>query len=382
MNMNDKNISLALSVISSPGSNKIWQSISTCTPSYIYNSVLDESEIKTVEHIAVGYHGTPLEVAHQIRERADALSVNIIDYWDEQYPPVLREIYRPPIVLYSSGKLPAGEALAIVGTRKSDRTSSGVARRLSAELTMAGFVIVSGMAVGIDREAHLGALHNDRETIGVLANGIDIVYPVANRDLYTAVKSSKKSCLLSEYPPGIVAGKWTFVRRNRIISGLSRGTVVVKAPERSGALLTAKYALEQNREVFACPGNSFDDSYKGCHKLIQSGATLVSGTTDVLKEFSLRGIKKNPVSEDTGNENIFDTTIENPELPFFKSAENPEFVYTPLEKKILEIVPPKGENIDRIMRSLEYPASEVNEAITMMELSGTVVRNGNVIERS
>ena len=175
--------------------------------------------------------------------------------------------------------------MAVVGTRKSDPKSALIARRISHDLSSQGFTVVSGMAVGIDREAHLGALDAGGKTVGVLANGIDIIYPWPNRDLYQAHRSTPGSALVSEYPPGIyVAGQWTFVRRNRIISGLCAGTVVVKAGERSGALITARHAVEQNREVFACAGNSFDEEYAGCHRLVRSGAVLVSSSQDILAE--------------------------------------------------------------------------------------------------
>ena len=262
--------------------------------------------------------------------------------------------------------------MAVVGTRRADPRSASNARRIARELAVRGYAVVSGMAVGIDREAHLGALDEGGQTVGVLANGIDIVYPWPNRDLYHMIESSPGSALVSEYPPGILAGKWTFVRRNRIISGLCAGTVVVKAGERSGALITARHAMEQNREVFACTGDSFDEEYAGCHRLIRSGAVLVTKPDDIFEELSrYAGTVRMPLPR--GGDN----SVGKRQAP--EPAEEPGD--TTLAGRVLRLLGSGGLDIDSITREMAASPAEVNEAVVMLELDGRITRSGNIISR-
>lgn len=365
--------SIALSVVSSPTMNRIWDYIFTYSPSDIYNRIEQKGEVKTQGFISARYHGSPVEVAKVIYELAIQKSIKIIDFWDIDYPPLLKEINKPPLVLYCRGNFIAENSIAIVGTRNSDKKSSQITRRISIELAQAGFSIVSGMAIGIDREAHLGALQCNGSTIGVLANGIDIVYPSFNRDLYAAIMSSEKSALISEYPPEIFAGKWTFVRRNRIISGLSLGTIVVKAGEKSGALITSRYAIEQNREVFACPGLAFDEEYSGCHKLISNGATLISSVEDILREL--------PFSKNIKFKNNNNKLMGGHDLLNGHGKLEEEYNESSFERRILNLLSNGEMDLDTIVRLLNCNTSEVNEAIIMLELSGVVSRNGNNISK-
>jgi DNA processing protein len=387
MSTNEEIYSVALSICSSPTLNQIWDFISVYTPYDLYGKLSKIRKLTTQGFIQTQYPDDPLAGAEKICNECIKKNIRILTYWDEQYPKFLKEIPKPPVVLYCKGNLTENKSIAIVGTRKSDKKSSDIARRLSSELSQAGFTIVSGMAIGIDREAHLGALKNNGATIGVLANGIDIVYPVYNKDVYSSIFKSEKSCIISEYPPGIFAGKWTFVRRNRIISGLSLGTVVVKAGEQSGALITAHHALEQNREVFVCPGVTFDSSYDGCNKLIKNGAILVSNTGDILRELSdyidriaaMEGrsaVVKNKISDpDDSTPDLFQNIIE--------PADNPKEKYqrNSVESKILDILSNGETDIDSIIRLLEHDANEINEAIVLMELSSDISRSGNIISK-
>jgi DNA processing protein len=381
MRLNEKLYSIAISVTSSPSLNRVWNDIAYHTSRAVFRRMSKSGEINTQGYIADRYSGKPLEVARRIYDYTVENSIDVIDFWDSRYPPLLREIYRPPIVLYCRGDFAVKRPLAVVGTRDSDINSSKIARRISRELSLAGFTIVSGMAVGVDRDAHLGALQMDKPTVGVLANGIDVVYPAANRDLYNAILSSSSSSLISEYPPGIFAGKWTFVRRNRIISGLALGTLVVKAGEKSGALITARYAVEQNREVFACPGHAFEESYRGCSDLIRNGATVVTCTEDILREFPLfynlseLNVYNSPQSGVSKNEQ--------PELEFSSTGRKNENVYPDdsVEKRVFEVLAEGVKDVDTIVRLLSVNASEVNKAIIQLEISGDINRNGNMISR-
>jgi len=365
---------IAVSLVSSPGSSGIWPMIAAHGPLEIYRMVSDRSVPATNSFFAESYPDNPLDAAEQIVRNAARNSARILTYWDGDYPSLLREIQCPPLVLYLKGTLARGTAVAVVGTRKSDIRSSAVARRLSRELSALGCTIVSGMAVGIDREAHLGALDTGGKTIGVLANGIDIMYPSPNRDLYRLIEKTEGSALVSEYPPGIFAGKWTFVRRNRIISGLSAGTVVVKAGERSGALITARHAVEQNREVFACAGNSFDEEYAGCNRLVREGAVLVTRTEDVVNELS-----RFPVSASEISGRGTATGGSSGEV----SAMGPRKELTPgsMEEKILGLLSSGARDIDSIVRELSAGAGEINEAVVVLELEGMIMRNGTLLSR-
>ena len=377
----DKIFAIALSIVSSPAFNRIWDLISTCTPEEIFKIVSNRPELATQGYIAATYGSDPIKAAGQIFNECASNSIRILDYWDGDYPELLRQIAKPPVVLYCKGNLYPGLSIAVVGTRKSDKRSSEISRRISSELALSGYGIASGMAMGIDREAHLGALMNNCPTIGVLANGIDIIYPSQNRDIYSEILKSEKSCVISEYPPKIYAGKWTFVRRNRIISGLSIGTVIIKAGERSGALITARYALEQNREVFACPGYSFDKNYAGCHNLIRNGAVLVAETDDILRELKSFDEKKMLKAD---KRDFLRKQKEDPGLVNNDNNQNEngnEIETGTIEKRIIGVLSAGEMDIDSLVRLLECSANEVNEAIIMLELSRAISRDGNVISK-
>ncbi|PIP30149.1 DNA-protecting protein DprA [Candidatus Jorgensenbacteria bacterium CG10_big_fil_rev_8_21_14_0_10_54_38] len=203
------------------------------------------------------------------------------------YPPRLAEIPGPPETLFYRGTLPPpdGTAIAVVGTRKATREGRECARQLSRELASRGIIIVSGLAFGIDSAAHEGALDAHGKTIAVLGNGVDSIYPASHESLGRRIEASGAIC--SEYPPGTPALPFQFLARNRIVSGLSLAVVIVEAPLRSGALVTARHALDQGREVFVVPGPANHRNYAGSHMLIREGARLVTGAGDVLEDLGI-----------------------------------------------------------------------------------------------
>jgi len=226
----------------------------------------------------------------EARERLDKKSIGIISTADEAYPDSLAEIYEPPAVLFYRGDLETFDAmrLAVVGTRKGSEFGKNFTQRLTRSLTDIGITIVSGLAAGIDAAAHRGALNGAKNsTVGVLGTGVDVVYPKRNRELHRATEQS--GLLVSEYPPGTQPDGRHFPRRNRIISGMTSAVLVVQAPVRSGAIITADAALEQGREVYAVPGSVDNELHKGCHRLIKEGAGLVESPEDVIDYLQVDG---------------------------------------------------------------------------------------------
>ena len=224
--------------------------------------------------------------AEEILDRCARKKLNILTIQDAQYPHKLKNIPDPPIVLYYKGQLPDWDDLpviGIVGTRKASTYGLQTAKRMGYQIGKCGGVVVSGMAYGIDGLAMSGALTAGAVTVGVLGCGADIVYPVSNRALFRDVE--QYGCILSEFPPGTQPAKWTFPKRNRIISGLSNGVLVVEAPEKSGALITARLAAEQGRDVFAVPGNVDQSGCVGSNRLLKDGAIVAMDGWDVISEY-------------------------------------------------------------------------------------------------
>ncbi len=214
----------------------------------------------------------------------DSLRESVVTLADDTYPTLLREIIDPPLALHFRGDLAlgAGACIAMVGSRRATVYGANAARALARDLAAAGAVIVSGMARGIDAAAHEAALECNAPTIAVLGTGIDIVYPKAHARLYRNL--CERGLVLSEFPPGTPPRPENFPVRNRVISGLASGTVIVEATSRSGSLITARMAAEQGREVFAVPGSIFSQNSEGTHRLIQYGAKLVHDVDDVIDE--------------------------------------------------------------------------------------------------
>jgi DNA processing protein len=211
----------------------------------------------------------------------EQLKVRLISYWDDDYPAPLKQIHDPPALLYLRGRLPEKDAFAIVGSRLATSGGLQVTRDIASELASRGVTIVSGLARGIDTAAHLGALDADGATIAVLGCGIDRVYPPENSRLFHRIL--EQNAVISEFPPGTPPLAGHFPGRNRIISGLSRGVLVVEAACGSGSLITSEFALEQGREVFAVPGSIKHKTSSGPNQLLKEGAVLVTGADDIVQ---------------------------------------------------------------------------------------------------
>jgi DNA processing protein len=214
-------------------------------------------------------------------------NIHIVTILDQEYPDLLKNIYEPPWVLYAKGNLEwlnLHKIISVVGTRTPTSEGLQAVQALVLPLVKKGWVIVSGLASGIDTAVHQTAIKYGGKTIAVIAGGLSHIYPKTN--LALANEIMKNHLLISEYPPHIKPQKWQFPLRNRIISGLSLGTVIIQANERSGSLITAQMALEQGREVFAVPGSIFLEQAKGTNRLIQQGAKLVLCYEDIINEFT------------------------------------------------------------------------------------------------
>ncbi|MBP3952049.1 DNA-processing protein DprA [Bacillus suaedae] len=213
-------------------------------------------------------------------------NIQTVTLFDDDYPDLLKQIYDPPFVLYVLGKrhiLSTENLMGVIGTRHPSQEGKKKVTYVVAPLIREGWGIVSGMAIGIDTIAHQQAIELNGYTIAVLGSGFNYVYPKENQQLF--VEMSKHQCVVSEYPPSCPPNKWYFPARNRIISGLSKGIVVVEAREKSGSLITADQALEQGREVFSIPDSIFSQAAQGTNQLIQQGAKLILNYNDIIEEF-------------------------------------------------------------------------------------------------
>ncbi|MBD1399758.1 DNA-processing protein DprA [Pelovirga terrestris] len=210
-----------------------------------------------------------------------AQDISIISYWDDTYPALLKTIYDPPAVLYIRGNLPDRDCFAIVGSRKATPAGLEVARELAGKLAAQGICIVSGMARGVDSAAHQGAVDVQGNTIAVLGCGVDHIYPRENTRLYHQIID--RGAVISEHPPGTGPVARHFPARNRMISGLARGVLIVEATAGSGSLITADFALDQGREIFATPGAIRHPNSQGPHQLLKDGAQLVTDSSDILQ---------------------------------------------------------------------------------------------------
>jgi DNA processing protein len=266
---------------------------------------------------------------------------------DEAYPALLRQIPDPPPLLYVRGQPPPGDQwlIAIVGTRKATGYGRYAARKLAKELSSLGVGIVSGMARGIDTEAHLGALEVGGFTVAVLGCGIDVIYPPENASLYARI--AERGLILSEFPPGTPPKPGHFPVRNRLISGISRGVVVVEAGHKSGALITADLALEQGREVFAVPGPINSSYSRGTNWLIKQGAKLVETAYDILEEYGLV-------------------------LPTATTDQGCPGEVGPEDEKILRLLSGGPVAFDDLVRITGYNTVELAQRLSVLEVKGLV----------
>lgn len=295
--------------------------------------------------------------------RCEQAHVRIVLDSDEAYPPRLKEIPDSPGVLFIKGELePAdGLAIAIVGTRHATPYGRQQAERLAGGLSRAGYTIVSGLARGIDEAAHQGALAAGGRTLAVLGSGVAAIYPPENAPL--AERIIRQGALLSEHPPHAPPLSGTFPQRNRIITGLSLGVIVVEAADRSGALISARHAMEQGREVFAVPGRIDSPVSRGCHQLIRDGARLIECVDDVLDEL---GPLAQPTPRDDGRE------VRHPA----------ELKLNEIEQAVLDAVSTSATSIDDVVASTQLPVARVLSTVSVLEMKRLVRRlSGNQILR-
>ena len=286
-------------------------------------------------------------------ERLERHGVDALICEGPAYPSRLKEIYDYPPVLYVRGKLPADDepCLAIVGTRRPTVYGRQVTEEIVADLARSSITIISGLARGIDSVAHRTALDAGGKTVAVFGSGLDIVYPGENAKLAQAI--AEHGALVSEYPLGVKPKAENFPLRNRIMSGLSLGVLVVEAGERSGALITAQQAMEQNREVFAVPGSILSPASQGTNRLIQEGAKLVRNHTDILEELNLTIV------------------VQQAEIKEFSPANE-------VESAILKQLGPEPNHIDEICRRSGLTMSEVSSTLAMLELKGIARQVGSM----
>ncbi len=286
-------------------------------------------------------------------EKLDRLGVHAYTWNDPQYPQLLREIDDAPAVLFVRGDLVPDDrtAVAVVGTRKASIYGREATTRLVGDLARSGVTVVSGLARGIDTAAHRSALEAGGRTIGVMACGLDMVYPAENAGL--AREIVRHGALISEHPLGVRPESSHFPRRNRIMSGVSLGVLVVEAALDSGSHITVRYALDQNREVFAVPGSIFAPGSQGTHRWIREGAKLVTRAEDILEELNVAAMGQQLALQDA--------------LPV-----------TAAEAAILRHLSPEPTHVDAVGRRSGVPIADVCSALTMMELKGLVRHVGGM----
>lgn len=286
-------------------------------------------------------------------EKLERYKVKVFVYEDHLYPSRLKEIYDYPPVLYVRGNLPTEDepCLAVVGTRRPTIYGRQVTEEIVADLARSKITIISGLARGIDSVAHRAALNAGGKTIAVFGSGLDIVYPGENAKLAQAIM--EQGALVSEYPLGVKPRAENFPLRNRIMSGLSLGVLVIEAGERSGALITAHQAVEQNREVFAIPGSIFSPASQGTNRLIQEGAKLVRNYADILQELNLAIV------------------VQQAEIKEFSPADE-------VESAILNQLSSEPSHIDEICRRSGLAMPEVSSTLAMLELKGIARQVGNM----
>lgn len=320
-----------------------------------------------------------LSGADRVLADCQRLNLRILTIQDAEYPGRLKNIYDPPCLLYVKGRLPAFDeeaAVAVVGTRSCTPYGISCGEKLGYGLARAGAVVVSGLARGVDAAASRGALLAGGLPVGVTGNGLDIRYPAENRDLYEDIAAA--GVLISEYPPGTEPDGRHFPVRNRILSGLSVATLVVEAPERSGALITAHTALEQGRDVFAVPGPIDSPASAGCNRLIQEGAGLVTEAWDLLREYAEQFPAK--LSREEGREPPrtlgYQARQPKPEpkpVPPSLDLERNDLSLTDDQMALLRLLDPEEPILaDDLIERSGIPTRRVLSALTVLEIDNLV----------
>ena len=302
----------------------------------------------------------PAAVARREMETLDALDARQIALFEPDYPPALAALDDAPPVLSCFGHthLLQRHAIAVVGARNASANGRRLARQITAELGAAELLVVSGMARGIDTAAHEGSL--DTGTVAVVAGGIDVIYPEENTALHGEIKA--RGVVLSEMPPGTVPQARHFPRRNRLISGMAMGTLVVEAAPRSGSLITARLALDQGREVFAVPGSPLDPRARGCNELIRQGAVLVESAADILR--ALEATLRTPAAEPAAAEFLAADPVSPPESDIADGR-----------RVVEELLGPTPAAVDEVIRQCQVSAAIVHLVLLELELAGRLERH-------
>ena len=291
-------------------------------------------------------------------ERMKASNIRFISQTDDAFPPMLQEMYDPPIGLYWKGEYNIDRpCIAIVGTRRATLYGHSVARKFASELSQLGFCIVSGMARGTDTAAHEGALEAGGQTVAVLGCGLDIVYPPENLDLYKQIAAT--GAVVSEFPLGRRADRQTFPMRNRVVAGMCEAVIVVESAVAGGSMITARFAGEQGRQIMAVPGRIDQSSSGGCHQLIRDGATMVTSVDDILEE--LRYARPTQ-----------------PEAGLLVEPEVSQVELNDLERQVLDCF--KGGGLclpDQISQQLNRPSAEVSATLMGLELKRLVAKRAD-----
>ena len=321
--------------------------------------------------------------ADRILAECQRLDLRILTLNDAEYPDRLRNIYDPPLLLYCRGRLPAVDeevAVAVVGTRTATPYGIREAERISYELVSGGAIVVTGLARGIDSAAARGALRAGGQDVGILGNGVDVIYPRENRSLYEDVAAV--GTLISEYPPGTAPSSSHFPVRNRIISGLSLAVLVVEAPERSGALITAATALEQSRDVYAIPGPVDAAMSRGCNRLIREGAGLTTCGWDILRDYAERypgKLHESGARREMPAGNGYQARQEEKtppkRVPDMLSLSREGAALTDDQIMILRTLSDTPMLVDDLIEETQIPARRMLSALTMLELDQYVLQS-------
>ena len=340
-----------------------------------------------------------LKKAEGVLRQCEKENLSILTYQDAAYPARLKNISDPPVVLYYKGRLPdfdGSPVIGVVGTRQASIYGLTAAKRMGYQIAKCGGIVVSGMARGIDSAAMSGALTAGSTAVGVLGCGADMVYPPSNKDLFA--DTERYGCILSEFVPGTPPIGWNFPKRNRIISGLSCGVLVVEAPEKSGALITANQALEQGRDVFVVPGNIDVPTCVGSNRLLREGAIAVSTGWDVLSEYEavypdkirredgkvdLRAYpdevrsqakvaqkaetpKKNTAGKPKNDKKV----IDNEPQPPYSDVNKPHEDLTPEQQSVLAALQSGARLVDDVIAEVGLPTQKVLSMLTVLEIKG------------
>jgi len=286
-------------------------------------------------------------------EILDKLKVRVITRWDPAYPPNLREIYDPPALLFVRGQVTPvdSRAVAMVGSRNPTRYGLEMAEQITGGLAREGVTLVSGLARGIDTACHKAALKEGGRTIGVLGCGIDVLYPRENKSLVEEMICS--GAVISEFRPGIPPLATNFYRRNRIVSGLVKGVVIVQATRNSGSLITAGHAVDQNRDVFAVPGNVTDSRSWGPHNLLKQGAGLVESANDIM-------------------EALFAQSQVKPQPSLFEARQSADNDLSDVAEQVLESLDPDPVPIDLLCETLKIEVGKLSGILLELELKGLI----------